>query len=143
VPGPHVHYRLTAQWATEEGMPEADAQVVAQADLEVDMHWPGSQKWGRHFNPTASLWFSPRYRFAAVRLARAGAHSEALVSLGRALHSRQDAIGHGLLGLAHLKHRFGLLQRDPDDWNLMPPAVRAAIERDTRAMVRRYLAVTR
>jgi hypothetical protein len=143
MPGPQVHFRLTAQWAVDEGMPEADAQVVAQADIEVDMRWPGSRKWGRHFNPPASLWFSPRYRREAVRLQRAGAHNDSLVALGRALHSRQDAIGHGVLGLAHFKHSHGMLSRNPDEWNLMPPKIRAAIERDTHAIIRRYLDAVR
>jgi hypothetical protein len=137
VPGPQVHFTFTAQWAVEEGMLEPDAQVVAQADLEVDRIWPGSKMWGRHFNPMATLIFAPRYRAEAVRCA--GAHLDALVALGRALHCLQDGVGHGRLGLAHLKLRFGLTRRNPDEWNLMPARTRARIERVTREAVRRFL----
>jgi hypothetical protein len=139
VPGPQVHFRFTAQWAVEEGMRESDAQVLAESDIEVDLLWPGSKKWGRHFNPTATLVFAPRYCAEAVRLELAGAHLDALVALGRALHCLQDGVGHGVLGLAHLKYRFGLLERNPDEWNFMPPKTRASIERVTRETVQRFL----
>jgi hypothetical protein len=139
VPGPQVHFTFTAQWAVEEGMLEPDAQVVAQADLEVDRLWPGSKMWGRHFNPMATFIFAPRYRAEAVRLELVGAHLDALVALGRALHCLQDGVGHGRLGLAHLKLRFGLTTRNPDEWNLMPARTRARIERATREAVRRFL----
>ncbi len=138
-----MHSRLTARWAIEEGMPEADALVVADADARVDMLWPGSRKPARHFNPTASLVFAPQYLRRAIMMAGGGGTpSEALVNLGRALHCRQDSIGHGVFGLAHLRFRFGLLKRDPDDWNRMPARAREGIERSTRAMLRRYLAAS-
>lgn len=139
MPGPQVHFRLTSQWAIEEGMLESDAQVVARADIEVDLLWPGSKMWGRHFNPMATFIFAPRYRAEVLRLELAGEHLDALVALGRALHCLQDGVGHGSLGLAHLKYRFGLMRRNPDDWNLMPPKTRASIERVTREAVRRFL----
>lgn len=139
MPGPQVHVRLTAQWAVEEGMLESDARVVARADIEVDLLWPGSKMWGRHFDPMATLIFAPRYRAEAVRLELAGAHLDALVALGRALHCLQDGVGHGRLGLAHLKYRFGWLKRNPDEWELMPQKTRAGIERVTREAVRRFL----
>jgi hypothetical protein len=143
VPGVLVHHHFTSDWATEEGLTESDAEVVAEGDVRVDLLWPGDRKWGRHFNPAASLVFGPLYYRRAVRAANGeGTISESLTALGRSLHCRQDAIGHGLLGLAHLKLRFGLTRRDPDDWNTMPPKTRAAIERVTRTTVRRYIADT-
>ncbi len=144
MPGPALHHRLTAQWAVEEGMSRAEAAVVANADIMVDMIWPGSKKWGRHFNPMATLIFAPMYFRAAMRTAAAGEYrAESLVALGRALHCRQDGIGHGVLGLAHLKARLGVLKRNPDDWEQMPPKKRAAIESATRRILRRYIDATR
>ena len=78
MPGPQVHFRLTAQWAVEEGMLESDSQVVAEADIEVDLLWPGSRKVGRHFNPWATLVFARRYKAEAIRLELAGEHLDAL-----------------------------------------------------------------
>jgi hypothetical protein len=143
VPGPQVHFTLTMKWAMEEGMSAADAEAIGRADVEVDLLWPGSRRWGRHFSPMATLIFARRYRAEAARLESAGAHDEALVALGRALHSAQDGIGHGRLGLAHLKYRFGLLHRHPDVWEDMPPSTRVGIERATRAAVRDFLRVAR
>ena len=139
MPGPQVHFRLTSQWAIEGGMLESDAQVVAQADIEVDLLWPGSKMWGRHFNPMATFIFARRYKAEALRLELAGAHLEALVALGRAIHCLQDGVGHGRLGLAHMEYRFGLLKRHPDEWKDMPPKTRARIEAVTRKTVRRFL----
>jgi len=139
MPGPQVHFRFTAQWAVEEGMLESDAQVVAQADIEVDLHWPGSKMWGRHFNPMATLIFARHYKAEALRLELAGEHLAALVALGRALHCLQDGVGHGRLGLAHMKYKFGLLKRHPDEWKDMPPNTQARIERVSREAVRAFL----
>lgn len=135
MPGPTVHFRYTVEWAIAEGLPRAEAEQVADADAGVDVLWPGSQRWTRHFNPTATAFWMPYYLLRATR----GLSAE---DLGRALHCRQDAIGHGYLGLAHLRHRFGLLERDPDDWTRMPERTRARIERDTRRIVRLYLRMT-
>ena len=82
-----------------------------------------------------------RLRKDRVDPARASA-ADALVALGRALHCLQDGVGHGLLGLGHLKFNLGIMKRNPDDWNLMPPKTRAGIERVTRETVRRFLEET-
>jgi hypothetical protein len=138
-----VHHRFTTDWATEEGLAPSDAEVVGEADIQVDLLWPGSKKWGRHFNPMARLIFGPLYYRRAVRDANgAGSASESLVALGRCLHCRQDGVGHGILGLAHMKLRFKLTNRNPDEWNTMPPKIREGIERATRSTVRRYIADT-
>lgn len=143
MPGPAVHLRLTAEWAMDEGMPRPDAEAVGNADHEVDRLWPGSRKPWRHFNPTATLLFAPR---GLARAIAAGGdpsrRQESLVELGRALYSRQDGIGHGILGLSHLRWDVGLLKRNPDDWDAMPAKTKAAIERATRDMLRRYLVGT-
>jgi hypothetical protein len=127
------------QWAIEEGMSEADAQVVAFADVEVDLLWPGRYRWGRHFNPMASFIFARREAARAARLESDGEHRDALVALGRQLHSLQDAVGHGRLGLAHWKYRARLMRRHPDDWDSMPPRMRERIERVTREAIRESL----
>jgi hypothetical protein len=143
VPGPRVHHRFTSEWAAEEGLTPSDAEVVGEADIQVDLLWPGSRRWGRHFNPMATLVFGPLYYRRAVRAASGdGSASESLVALGRCLHCLQDGIGHGFLGLAHVKLTLGLTDRNPDEWNTMPPKTRTAIERSTRATVRRYIADT-
>jgi hypothetical protein len=140
VPGPLVHHRFTTEWATEEGLTQSDAEVVAEADITVDLLWPGSRKWGRHFAPWSTLLFAPRYYRQAVRVAlEGGSMSESLVALGRCLHCRQDGVGHGMLGLGHLLPRLGLSTRDPDEWKTMPPRIKAGIERVTRETVRRYV----
>ena len=132
MPNPDVHYTFTKAWGIEEGLAPADAAAVAKADLDVDRLWPGSTKFTRHFNPTALLVWTPVYLLKAVR-------DGSLESLGRALHCRQDSVGHGVLGLSHLRWRFGALNRHPDAWELMSPRARAAIERDTRRMIRYYV----
>ena len=142
MPGPQVHFTLTMLWAMEEGMSRADAEEVGRSNLEVDLVWPGRRRWGRHFNPMATLVFARRYATEAARLESDGEHAEALVAFGRALHSRQDGIGHGRLGLAHLKYRLGALRRHPDDWDRMPRRTQAQIERATRSAVRDFLHTT-
>jgi len=142
MPGPAVHLRHTMTWSVEEGLSRADAETVASADILVDTLWPGSRKWWRHFNPPASMIFGPLELRRAVRAERSGDHAAALTHLGRSLHSRQDAVGHGRFGLNHLMWDFGLLKRNPDDWDLMPPAVQARIERATRRAVRAFVAAS-
>jgi hypothetical protein len=139
LPSPGVHLCRTMQWAIEEGMSEADAQIVAFADVQVDLLWPGRHRWGRHFNPMARHIFARREAARAARLESAGEHRDALIALGRGLHSLQDAVGHGRLGLAHWKRRAGLLKRDPDDWDSMPPEMRSRIEGVSREAVRDFL----
>lgn len=143
MPGPAVHLRHTMNWAVEEGLSRADAEAVGSADILVDQLWPGSTKWWRHFNPPASLVFGPLELRRAMRAERVGDHAGALAHLGRSLHSRQDAIGHGRFGLNHLMWDFGLLRRNPDDWDIMPPPVQARIERATRRAVRAFVGASR
>lgn len=141
MPGPEVHLRLTALWAAEEGLSPADAEHVGLEDLHVDALWPGSRKPWRHFNPTAALVFAPMYLRRAVALAgEPEARDEALTWLGRSLHSKQDSIGHGTLGLTHIRWDLGLLKRHPDVWETMPPRMQARIEAATRAALRRFVA---
>jgi hypothetical protein len=141
MPGIHVHLRLTMEWAIEEGLAPDDAQEVASADLMVDQLWPGHRVWWRHFNPTASLVFAPLELRRALQARSTGDREGALTHLGRSLHARQDAIGHGRFGLNHLAWDVGLLRRDPDEWELMPPSVKARIETATRRALRRFQTV--
>ncbi len=103
MPGATVHFRMVFEMAGAEGMPPTDAEAVATACINVDQLWPGSTKPWRHFNPTASLYWAPRY-FREALAAR------------------------------------GILHRDPDDWAKMTPGARAAIERETRSMLRTFMA---
>jgi hypothetical protein len=141
VPGTKVHLHLTMEWAIEAGLCPDDAQQVATADLTVDELWPGSRIWWRHFNPTASVLYAPLEMVRAARAQRRGERADALKHLGRSLHSCQDAIGHGRLGQNHLAWNLGLLHRDPDDWELMPPSVKQRIEQASRRVLRRFVAI--
>jgi len=143
MPGPAVHLHRTTSWSVEEGLSRADAETVASADILVDKLWPGNRIWWRHFNPPASLIFGPLELRRAVRAERTGDHAAALTHLGRSLHSRQDAVGHGRFGMNHLAWDVGLLKRNPDDWDLMPSSVQARIERATRRAVRAFVTRSR
>jgi hypothetical protein len=140
VPGATVHFRMVLETAVAEGMPTTDAETVAQACFDVDSLWPGRTKPTRHFNPFASLYWAPRYFREALAARAAGDPATALVRLGWALHAKQDSIGHGVLGLSHLRFRMGLLKRSPDDWYKMTVRARAAIERETHRMLREFIA---
>ena len=140
MPGPRVHLRLTMEWAIDEGCAPDEAQAIANADIAVDELWPGSRIWWRHFNPSASLVAVPLETRRAVRADLSGDRAAALTHLGRALHSAQDAVGHGRLGLNHLAWDVKILRRHPDVWETMPASVQARIERATRRTLRRFLA---
>ena len=139
MPGPAVHLHLSMYWAIDEGVSPGEAEAIGTADILVDELWPGSRKRWRHFNPPASLIFGPLELRRAVRADRSGDRAGALTHLGRALHSLQDAVGHGRLGLNHLAWDVGLLKRNPDDWDLMPAPVQERIERATRRALRSFL----
>jgi hypothetical protein len=127
------------EWAIEQGLTPQQAQSVATADVLVDELWPGHIKWWHHFNPTASLLFAPLEMGRALRAYRSGDQVAWTTHLGRSLHSRQDAVGHGRLGLNHVAWNAGLLRRDPDEWELMPGSVQTRIERATRRALSRFL----
>lgn len=132
--GPFVHYRLTSVWALQEGFSAEDAERIAVADRGVDREFPaGASLWGvcHHFGPMA-LAMSARYRRRALK-------TRSLEDLGRALHCAQDAVAHGVLGLAHLRWDMHI-GRDPDDWTHAPEWERQHIERLTRALLARYRA---
>jgi hypothetical protein len=129
MPGPAVHFRLTMTLAVDEGLSAADAEAVGRADILVDEMWPGRTHWWLHFNPTASAVFAPLELRRALRAVDSGDREGALTHLGRSLHMRQDAVGHGRLGLNHLAWDVGLLRRNPDEWETMPAPVRSRIER--------------
>jgi hypothetical protein len=130
------------EWAVEEGFSEEDARAMAIADITVDELWPGSRIWWRHFNPPASLLFAPLELRRAVLADAAGDRALAMTHLGRSLHSAQDAVGHGRLGLNHIAWNVGLMKRNPDDWDLMPSSVQQRIERASRTTLRRFAART-
>lgn len=136
MPGPLVHYTLTRNIAEQEGMSHNDAVRLGRADLDTDGLWPGSVRWTRHFNPTAPAWWLPVNFLVAVR-------RRSLAHLGYALHSLQDSLGHGILGLSHLRQRYHLMERDPDVWETMAPVTRRSIEATTRLVIRAYLRLTR
>lgn len=143
MPGPAVHFRLTMNTAIAAGFDEAEAEALGRADLRVDELTPGSRWWWLHFNPTASLVFAPLEMRRALRASRAGDRTSALEHLGRSIHMRQDAIGHGRFGLNHLMWDFKLMKRHPDEWDTMPPSVQRRIERATWRALRRIPASAR
>lgn len=124
----HVHYRLTLQWALEEGLPPAEAEAVAGANLAVDREFPGN-RWrhkGWHFG-----WLGARRK--ARRLLGDAIRDRDPVALGRALHCEQDALAHGHLG--HLVHYRGI-----DLWERRSERVRRSIEVSSRRMLAAYWA---
>lgn len=138
MPGPSVHFRLTMNTAMEAGFSRAEAEAIAHGDVGVDLRTPGRKYWWLHFNPTAALIFAPLELRRAIRADRAGDRASALEHLGRCIHMRQDAIGHGrFIGLNHLLHDAKLLHRHPDEWETMPPDVQRRIQEVTRDAVRR------
>jgi len=126
--------------ALAAGFPEDEAELIGRADMRVDEKTPGSRYWWLHFNPTASLVFAPLEMRRARAAQRLGDRAAALEHLGRSIHMRQDAIGHGRFGLSHLMWDFKLMKRHPDDWDTMPVAVRARIEKATWRALRRIQA---
>lgn len=122
----HVHYRLTLQWALEEGLEPAEAEAVARANVAVDREFPGNRLRykGWHFG-----WLGARCR--ARRLLAEAVRKRDPVSLGRAPHCEQDALAHGHLG--HLVHYRGI-----DVWEQRSQRVRTRIERSSRRMLAAY-----
>ena len=122
----HVHYRLTLQWALDEGLSATEAEAVARADVAVDREFPGSmlRYKGWHFG-----WFGARSR--ARRLLAEAIRTSDPVLLGRALHCEQDAIAHGNLG--HIVHYSGI-----DLWERRSEPVRRSIEAASREMIAAY-----
>lgn len=131
--GPYVHFRLTFDWALEEGFSADEAERIARADVSVDVEFPARRSLAtlsRHFAPTAWLWGLAYYRRAA--------RDCDLQALGRSLHCLQDGYAHGWFGLAHV--RFSLrIGRDPDDWERAPSWERQMIERISRRLLASYM----
>ncbi len=129
--GPLVHFELTRDWAREAGL-DAVAERIACADVAVDIEFPARGSLcnlTRHFAPWAYGW-SWYYRRQALR-------AQSPEALGRALHASQDAVAHGVLGLAHV--RFDLkIGRDPDDWDAAPEWVRTRIRGRSLRILRAY-----
>lgn len=122
----HVHYRLTLQWALEEGLPADEAEAIARANVAVDREFPGNmlRYKGWHF-----AWFGARRK--ARRLRAEAIRTSDPVLLGRALHCEQDALAHGHLG--HLVHYRGI-----DLWERRSEPVRRRIEAASREMIAAY-----
>lgn len=139
MPGPAVHFTLTVTEAMAAGFDPQEAEAIARGDVGVDLRTPGRKYWWLHFNPTASLIFAPLELRRALRADAAGDRAEALEHLGRCIHMRQDAIGHGrFVGLNHLLYDAKLFRRHPDDWETMPPVIQQRIVATTRDALRRF-----
>lgn len=122
-----LHYGETRRWAIEAGFSESDADVIARADIGVDRLHPGSlpANWSWHYRIAGANRRARRLFEDAI----AGAD---LVSLGQALHCKQDALTHNVLG--PLGHWPGI-----DLWHRRGRRVRAAIERSSREMLGAYI----
>jgi hypothetical protein len=128
----HVHLKLTRRWALEEGFSAEDAEAVAQADVAVDREHPGPLAWHALKDWRYHYRLFGAERDARRRLALA-VETGSLVELGTALHHVQDSIAHGWLGL--LRHA---LDPGTDLWDRRSPAVREALERRSRELLRAY-----
>lgn len=119
---------MTRAWAEEAGLSEL-ADRIASADVAVDAQFPPQRSlsnFARHFAPFAYYWVRRSMRDAIK--------DSSPEELGRALHSAQDAVAHGVLGLGHLRWDVGL-GRNPDDWRGAPERVRTRIrERSLRML---------
>jgi hypothetical protein len=124
----HVHYRLTRQWALEEGFPPEEALAVGLMANAVDLTYPGSELryWRYHYR----LFGAER---DARRHLRAAVAAGSLTELGIALHEVQDSIAHGWLGL--LRH---FIDPGTDLWDKRSPRVRALLERRSKELLRAY-----
>ncbi len=129
--GPLVHFELTRDWACDAGLGDV-ADTIARADVSVDYDFPALGSPGnltRHFAPWAYIWVY-LYLRRAIR-------TRSPEALGRALHAAQDAVAHGVFGLAHIRHNLGW-GRDPDDWQGAPERIRARIGRRSRRILEAY-----
>jgi len=135
--GPTVHLTLTHDWAIEEGLSEAEARIVARANLGFDARYPAIASLAnitRHFAPAAWLWSAAYFR-RAVRW-------RDLMMLGYALHCAQDGVAHGRLGTRHLVYNAGI-GVSPDVWETATGSVRRRTEAITRKRLRLYRDRTR
>ena len=133
--GPTLHLDMTERWLIETGMDADFARDVAVNDACFDIVLPGGLSpinALRHLGPTARLW-ARRYLASAERTGSAR-------DLGYGLHCLQDALSHGVLGMAHMRKRARMLKRDPDDWDSAPLRLKRALERETKRVARLYLA---
>lgn len=121
-----VHYGHTRRWAIEAGFSEDEADRIAYANLGVDRLHPGRwpRNWTWHY-PVAGAGIRAR------RLLREAIAASDLGLLGQALHCRQDALTHNLLG--PFGHWPGI-----DHWERRSNRVRTAIESSTREMLAAY-----
>ncbi len=123
-----VHYLLTRRWAQEAGFTEAEAESLARWNIRTDSGFKG--RWRLEFKRYHLVTFGA-WRTARAYLAWAVAE-RSIPHLGVALHSGQDAVGHGWLG--SLLHWPGI-----DLPHRRSPRVRARLEQLTKEWVEAYL----
>ncbi|MHB8841539.1 MAG: hypothetical protein ACYC56_07100 [Candidatus Aquicultor sp.] len=126
--GKLIHYFKTYKWALETGFSEEDARRIAFADWQVDILKAGERyERGRHLNTNLLALFGgmpTQLWYARYHLGKA-IDTEDLNDLGKALHSLQDWVGHGVWPLYgyHWKgpwrfsafgRKFRLRKYDPD-----------------------------
>lgn len=128
-----VHYTLTREWARRAGFDEREAEAIARADSRSDTLHPGNRLRYAHHHYTI---FGARRN--ARRLFERAVGEGSLEYLGWAVHSAQDAVGHGVLGpLVHFLHEH------IDTWERRPALLRERTEAVTMDLLREYLATTR
>jgi hypothetical protein len=121
-----LHFGQTRRWAIEAGFDEPEADEIARADIGVDRLYPGRipANWPWHYRIAGA-------NRRAARLLREAVIGRDLALLGMALHCRQDALTHNLLG--PLGHWPGI-----DDWEGRGERVRDRIECASRDMLGAY-----
>ncbi|MDZ4168100.1 MAG: hypothetical protein U1E26_00400 [Coriobacteriia bacterium] len=119
-----VHYDFTRTWALEAGFSEVDAEAIASANWACDRIHTGLAGKRYHWAALGAQRLSRRRFGEAVERGD-------LVALGEALHTMQDAVGHGFWG--HFYHWKGI-----DRWQHRGPRVRRRLETRSRAMLEAF-----
>ncbi len=119
-----VHHNLTRKWAIKEGYSELQAEKIARACWDFD--------WKKWFKPWAhfTICGAEIFSFLFFRLALAY-RSERF--LGYAIHTKQDAIGHGLIPPWQHRKLFPAI----DSWQEISSAKKRKIEQATRQILKK------
>lgn len=117
-----MHRDLTIKWAIEAGFSPEEAELIGQADLDLDKKrwvkpWVHFRLFGAGLIGSVLAWRARRRRDLKL--------------LGYTLHAAQDAIGHGWI--LPFRHEPAL-----DDWATTAEDIRHRIQTATLEILNRY-----